>query len=92
MSRRQQAGGGGGGGGVRGLQVRGLQVRGHAQAGAGIAVGPASDEGAGHPAAVVPLHVAGHVEGVRASLTHDGPVCRDGVRREGARGDEGGLK
>lgn len=72
--------------------MRGLQVRGLAQAGAGIAVGPAADEGAGHPAAVVPLYVAGHVEGMCASLTHDGAVCRDRIRRKVASGNEGGLK
>lgn len=47
-----------------------IQVLIQGQAGTGISVGPATYEGACHPAAVVTLHMAGRVKGARASLSH----------------------
>lgn len=81
--------GGAAGRGARGGRGVGVRLPGWAagEAGGGIPVGPAAYEGAPHPAAVVALHVARHVEGLRASFPH-GPVCETKVTRSSGGRDE----
>lgn len=58
-----------------------LQLRAEVKACAGISVGTEVKKGAPEPIATVPLHMAGHVEGLCPSFLHDAPMAGQ-VQRE----------
>lgn len=69
-------------GGAAGCGEASVRLLVQGEAGAGVSIGGATQEGAAHPAAVVALHVARHVEGVCPSIPH---VGRDRERERGPR-------